>query len=234
MYSEYNCFTATSSHHRDSKDECKDDKPLDDRPWNKKGSKRKNDEESNEYTEISDSECTDVRSLSFHSEYTEHTVKNFTFIEESHERQLSFESNLIGSSPKSSDSTRKSMTLNSGESPTTSYESSSRAAEEIFISEDCHVVPRMDCSRDDSALEVASDPSKSPDKIDLKPRHASIDSVMDSALGDSCSSSDCQKRKDDLGNSDENKKFHKLDSHSWRATERDSLASRLPGKYVYH
>jgi hypothetical protein len=180
----------------------------------------------------------DVRNLSFHSEYTEHTVKNFIFIEESHERQLNslnFDNNLIRpeieNSPKSQDSSRKSITLSSGESPTTSYESSSRAAEEIYISEECHVVPRIDCLRDDSTLEGNLDPSKSSDKMDLKPRHASIDSVMDSALGDSCSSSDCQKRKNDIDNVDENKKFHKLDGHSWQPMNRDSLASRLPGKY---
>ena len=121
------------------------------------------------------------------------------------------------------------MTLSSGESPTTSYESSSRATEEIYISEECHVVPRIDCLRDDSALEGNLDTSKSSDKADLKPRHASIDSVMDSALGDSCSSSDCQKRKNDEDNTDENKKYHKLDSHAWQPIDRDSLASRLPG-----
>lgn len=220
--------TGTSKSHI-VKDQQEDKKPLDDRPWDKEEGKRSNNE-SSEYTEdskITERECVEVRSLSFHSEYTEHTVKNFTFIEETHERQLTRLS--YENSPKSLGSPRKSITLSSGESPTTSYESS-RATEEIYISEDCHVVPRIDCLRDDSTLEGNLDPSKTSDKLELKPRHASIDSVMDSALGDSCSSSDCQKDKNDIDINDESKRFDKLDNSSWQPIDRESLASRLPGE----
>lgn len=206
---------------------------LDDR-LEKKEINRRKIEEKNECS-VLENECMDVRNLSFHSQFTEHTVKNFSFIEESRERQLnnlSFDNNLIGQDieniPKSLDSYRgKSMTLSLGGSPTTSNESSSRTTEEIYISEDCHVVPRIDYLRDDSTLDENLILSKSSDKMDLKPRHASIDSVMDSALGDSCSSSDCQKRKNDDENT-EDEKFDKLDS-SWQPRERESLASRLPG-----
>ncbi|XP_058801434.1 NAD-dependent histone deacetylase sirtuin-1 [Phymastichus coffea] len=233
--------TTAHSSQEESQDDQKENNQLDDRPWIDEENKSKNNEKSSEFSDdmIHDAECMDVRSLSFHSEYTERTVKNFTFIEESHKRQLTFDN-----SPKSVDSSRKSMTLSSGESPTTSYESSSRAAEEIFIADDCHVVPRIDLLRDDFTPDNLN-PSKSFDKLEMKPRHASIDSVMDSALGDSCSSSDCQKRKNDNedDDSDENKKSHKFESHSsWQHNVRDSLASRLPenayyqmkpGKYIF-
>ncbi|XP_014216482.1 NAD-dependent protein deacetylase sirtuin-1 isoform X1 [Copidosoma floridanum] len=183
------------------------------------------------------------KNSSFHSEYVKDSRKDFTFIEQKQIIKLNFAENSIrhdgNSGSKSNHSlTRESLLFSPDESPTTSYESL-RAVEEIFMSDECHVVPRIDCLRDDSTLEENPDPCKSSDKSELKPRHTSIDSVMDSALGDSCSSSDCQKGKTDGDNTDENKKS---DSHSWHLVNRDSLASRLPensfyqmksGKYIF-
>ncbi|KAJ8669768.1 hypothetical protein QAD02_001027 [Eretmocerus hayati] len=209
--------------------------------WNEED--RKKFESSRLRDTLQDVDRAGVKNLSFKSEFTEHVVKNFTFIDDGHERHLLFDSSSrrrdIESSPSSIGSPKKSMTLSSGESPTTSYESS-RAAEEIFIPEDCHVVPRIDCLRDDSILESSLGPSEASSKSDLKPRHASIDSVMDSALGDSCSSSDCQKRKSDSDNTEDIEESHKLDS--WKLPTKDSLALRLPdnsyyqlkpGKYIF-
>lgn len=63
------------------------------------------------------------------------------------------------------------------------------------------------------------------EKINFKPRQASIDSALDSGVGDSCNSVDSQEDK----NNKEELKNGRLDRHCWHPKIRKSLAMRLPG-----
>lgn len=61
------------------------------------------------------------------------------------------------------------------------------------------------------------------DKTIPKPRQASVDSVLDSGIGDSCNSIDSTEEKFELKNRTE------LGRHCWQPKIRESLATRLPG-----
>ncbi|CAB0045260.1 unnamed protein product [Trichogramma brassicae] len=161
--------------------------------------------------------------MTFDSEFNENVEKNFN-ISESHG-----EKTLLNNCDGDSSSMSKCMTTCCGESPTTSLESS-RIAEELCIPEDCHVVPRMiECLKNELISSNHVDPSKSTDQTDEKFRHSSIDSVLDSALGDSCNSADCQKQKLNEESIDTEKQSYSSTSINPRKTlSRTSLALRLP------
>jgi len=63
------------------------------------------------------------------------------------------------------------------------------------------------------------------DKTILKPRQASVDSVLDSGIGDSCNSIDSTEEKFDITEL----KNRRLERHCWQSKIRESLATRLPG-----
>jgi len=65
------------------------------------------------------------------------------------------------------------------------------------------------------------------DKVISKPRQASVDSVLDSGIGDSCNSIDSTEKFDitELKN-------RRLERHCWHSKVQKSLATRLPGIYL--
>ncbi|KAG8036403.1 hypothetical protein G9C98_003725 [Cotesia typhae] len=144
-----------------------------------------------------------------------------------------------------------------------SVESTSENNGHIYNLEECHVVPRIinDSQRypinssDDSIDNNRSNNSNSTADVDSsndseelldsnesngKPRHISIDSAIDSGLGDSCNSVDSS---DEKGTTDQDdSKRHNLQRHCWQPEVKESLASRLPentyyqvssGKYIF-
>ncbi|CAD6226456.1 GSCOCG00005833001-RA-CDS [Cotesia congregata] len=144
-----------------------------------------------------------------------------------------------------------------------SVESTSENNGHIYNLEECHVVPRIindsqrypmsssDDSIDNNRLNnsnTTADVDSSNDSEELldsnesngKPRHISIDSAIDSGLGDSCNSVDSS---DEKGTTDqEDSKRHNLQRHCWQPEVKESLASRLPentyyqvssGKYIF-
>lgn len=169
----------------------------------------------------------------FISDYSNENVTNSTDVESHLEEQtrvvnIDFSDSLgqkdINSIPNIEPVIIKSII---DESPSTSDESSSRTSDERFSSEECHVVPHFINLKDELILEANEDLSKSSNhSLDLKSRHASIDSVMDSALGDSCSSTECQNRK-----TEDECDLEKTNYKDWHDNG-ESLALRLPGKYI--
>lgn len=63
------------------------------------------------------------------------------------------------------------------------------------------------------------------DKLIPKPRQASVDSILDSGIGDSCNSVDSTEEKFDIAEL----KNRSLERHCWQPKTRESLAIRLPG-----
>lgn len=63
------------------------------------------------------------------------------------------------------------------------------------------------------------------DKMIPKPRQASVDSVLDSGIGDSCNSIDSTEEKFNIAEL----KNRRLERHCWQPKIRESLAIRLPG-----
>jgi NAD-dependent deacetylase sirtuin 1 len=65
------------------------------------------------------------------------------------------------------------------------------------------------------------------DKVISKPRQASVDSVLDSGIGDSCNSIDSTEKFDitELKN-------RRLERHCWHSKVQKSLTTRLPGIYL--
>lgn len=63
------------------------------------------------------------------------------------------------------------------------------------------------------------------DKMIPKPRQASVDSMLDSGLGDSCNSVDSTEEKYGMTEL----KNRRLERHCWQPKIRESLATRLPG-----
>lgn len=63
------------------------------------------------------------------------------------------------------------------------------------------------------------------DKTISKPRQASVDSVLDSGIGDSCNSIDSTEEKFDIAEL----KNRRMERHCWQPKIRESLATRLPG-----
>lgn len=125
-----------------------------------------------------------------------------------------------------------------------SVQSTSQNNGQIYNLEECHVVPGgvglpskeatvdlnvdFNLSADEAVASCAEDESKSSDKANVKFRHASIDSALDSGIGDSCNSVDSADGKTD--NESQEDKIQLLERRCWESKARESLAVRLPGK----
>ncbi|XP_067209786.1 NAD-dependent protein deacetylase sirtuin-1 isoform X2 [Linepithema humile] len=69
------------------------------------------------------------------------------------------------------------------------------------------------------------------DKALPKPRQASVDSVLDSGIGDSCNSTDNAEEKYDIGELKNRRRLERR--HRWHPKIRESLATRLPENSYY-
>lgn len=137
-----------------------------------------------------------------------------------------------------------------------SVESTSENNGQILNLEECHVVPRLLNSSSSSSSDSTS--SGSPvaplpstlsennsshlsiecdiesERINSKPRHVSIDSAMDSGMGDSCNSVDSSEEKITTDSNEEDEmKRNDFERRCWQAKIKESLAARLPGKFFY-
>lgn len=136
-----------------------------------------------------------------------------------------------------------------------SVESTSENNGQIFNLEECHVVPRiMDGGEEmtpttstDVELNarapidavglrqetdiVSEDDLVDSDKLSTKARHASIDSAIDSGIGDSCNSVDSTEGK--LAIESNEGKIDELERRCWQPKIKESLAARLPGKISF-
>ncbi|XP_006611770.1 NAD-dependent protein deacetylase sirtuin-1 isoform X2 [Apis dorsata] len=142
---------------------------------------------------------------------------------------------------------------------TVSVESTSKDIGKIYSLEECQVFPRIieissenalldstlkphHCVENRTSLKMNNDystmNSTEIEKTNFKPRQASIDSALDSGVGDSCNSVDSHEDK----NSKEELKNGTLNQHCWHPKIRKSLAERLPensyyqlapGKYIF-
>ncbi|XP_017798056.1 PREDICTED: NAD-dependent protein deacetylase sirtuin-1-like, partial [Habropoda laboriosa] len=138
-------------------------------------------------------------------------------------------------------------------------ESTSKDSGKIYNLEECQVFPRLieissgnavldstlkanHCVEDRVSLKMNDNcpgvDSIEVDKMNFKPRQVSIDSALDSGIGDSCNSVDSREGK----NNKEELKSRRLDQHCWQPKVRKSLAVRLPensyyqlalGKYIF-
>lgn len=114
-------------------------------------------------------------------------------------------------------------------------------------SEECQVVPRITSAetvRSNNILQSVKsvnnyEKSKKRDAIVTvetvesdemipKPRQTSVDSILDSGLGDSCNSVDSTEEKFDIGEL----KNRRLERDCWQPKIRESLATRLPGIHL--
>ncbi|XP_034938806.1 NAD-dependent protein deacetylase sirtuin-1 [Chelonus insularis] len=166
-----------------------------------------------------------------------------------------------GSTPRSSDDSDDITYSSSRYSRVISVESTSENNGHVYNLEECHVVPRtIDDSQKDSLMYSQVELNRSTDstsrgdadslsdagdlvdsdKSSGKSRHVSIDSAIDSGIGDSCNSVDSSEDKGPLGH--EESKRHDLERHCWQSEIKESLASRLPensyyqvapGKYIF-
>lgn len=131
-----------------------------------------------------------------------------------------------------------------------SVESTSENNGQILNLEECHVVPRL--LNSSSSSTASKSPAESPigvtsiknsqsalterdvldsDRINSKPRHVSIDSAMDSGMGDSCNSVDSSEEKGAADSNEEDEmKRNDFERRCWQAKPKESLASRLPGE----
>ncbi|XP_076175109.1 sirtuin 1 [Ptiloglossa arizonensis] len=140
-----------------------------------------------------------------------------------------------------------------------SVESTSKENGKVYNLEECQVFPRIiEFSSESTILDstlkanrcientVVSNISDDRttvattgiDKINFKPRQASIDSALDSGIGDSCNSVDSREGKNDK----DELKNERLERHCWQPKVRESIAVRLPentyyqltpGKYIF-
>lgn len=132
-----------------------------------------------------------------------------------------------------------------------SVESTSEHNGQIYNLEECQVAPRLiefpsintltnitsETNRfDGSREEISKSDEESSlmnhvgyEKTVFKPRQTSIDSAMDSGIGDSCNSVDSSEEKGEIGES----KSNELERYCWPPKIRESLATRLPGIYIY-
>lgn len=115
------------------------------------------------------------------------------------------------------------------------------------ISEECQVVPTIlslsseavisentleshkslnKCGKSNKYYDAANLDIAESDKTISKPRQASVDSVLDSGIGDSCNSIDSTEEKFDIAEL----KNRRLERHCWQPKIRESLATRLPGR----
>lgn len=113
-------------------------------------------------------------------------------------------------------------------------------------SEECHVVPTILSLSSEAVIsentleshkslnkrgksnkyyDAANLDTAESDKTLPKPRQASVDSVLDSGIGDSCNSIDSTEEKFDIAEL----KNRRLEQHCWQPKIRESLATRLPG-----
>ena len=187
----------------------------------------------------------------FHAGHMENTEGTFTLLSESPKRRLGDSS--VESSPKRIRFDNESAVFSSQESVckisprhVVPEESCSKNNEETLQSEEWHVVPRgnliekegsvdsskEDCPRVSQKSNLAEGESDSgSDSMGMKPRHASIDSAIDSGLGDSCNSNDCTDRRIEKQERDQDQsKVHEVNRHCWQLKTRESLTTRLPGK----
>ncbi|XP_012276625.1 NAD-dependent protein deacetylase sirtuin-1 isoform X2 [Orussus abietinus] len=154
----------------------------------------------------------------------------------------------VDSSSRSPNNTDRGCNLVTRGRRVISVESVSENNGQIMHLEECHVVPKvldlrsndtlsdptveLECVVADSTVKTSE--SLDTDKLGLKPRHASIDSALDSGIGDSCNSVDSTDGK--LGTvvvEAEDTKIQELDRNCWLPKIRESLAARLPGNSYY-
>lgn len=104
----------------------------------------------------------------------------------------------------------------------TSLTSEAVVSESVFESHD-------NCDKSSKFDDIAlADAAVDADKATQKPRQASVDSVLDSGIGDSCNSIDSTEEKfAELKN-------RRLERHCWQPKIRESLAARLPGVYLFY
>ncbi|KAK0163946.1 hypothetical protein PV328_002627 [Microctonus aethiopoides] len=172
----------------------------------------------------------------------------------------------IRTSPTSSDSTPRSLDdtddvryTSSRYTRVISVESTTENNGQIFNLEECHVVPRTidHHAQDESIYSQVDESNRSDfnrttvvdgdlsndaeeliesDKSSGKSRHVSIDSAIDSGIGDSCNSVDSTEEKESIVCDNESKR------RCWQQDIKESLASRLPdnsyyqvlpGKYIF-
>ncbi|KAK2584401.1 hypothetical protein KPH14_006783 [Odynerus spinipes] len=131
-----------------------------------------------------------------------------------------------------------------------SVESTSEHNGQIYNLEECQVAPRLiefpsintlaniesETSRFGDSREEIKECDESTlmnhighEKSIFKPRQTSIDSAMDSGIGDSCNSVDSSEEKTEIGDS----KSNGLERYCWPPNIRESLAIRLPENSYY-
>lgn len=195
------------------------------------------------------SENTDICISPFHAGHMENTEGSFQLLGESPKRRLGDSS--VESSPKrirydneSSEFISPSSLGKKSPGRVVPEESSSKEVDENYLqTEELHVVPRGDSSEKENSIDSGKEErtkelhknnfaecDSGSDIMGLKPRHASIDSAMDSGLGDSCNSNDCTDRIEATDRNQDESKVHEVDRHCWQSKTRESLATRLPGK----
>lgn len=125
----------------------------------------------------------------------------------------------------------------------TSIESTSKDNGKVYNLEECQVCPRVvefstESTELDTILKSNSctentviSSASGIDKMNFKPRQASIDSALDSGIGDSCNSVDSREGKND--DRIKELKNGRLGRHCWQSKSRESLATRLPGTLFF-
>ncbi|XP_066594614.1 NAD-dependent protein deacetylase sirtuin-1 isoform X2 [Prorops nasuta] len=204
-------------------------------------------------------ESTGICISPFHAGHMEQTEESFAFLGDSPKRRLgdsSVESSPkrmnFGNSPTpdcnelASQSSLANVDCpirpSQRNSHIISVESTSDRNGQIYNLEECQVVPRAISESDDpitvhasrsngnTALQKLDDlVTTSSDKTGFKPRQASIDSAMDSGIGDSCNSVDSTEEKNEVRDS----KQCNLDRIGWQNKIKESLAIRLPENAYY-
>ncbi|XP_076296180.1 sirtuin 1 isoform X2 [Lasioglossum baleicum] len=211
-------------------------------------------------------ENTNVCVSLFRSDRANNTEERFDLLQDSPKRRLGDESEE--SSPKRINfgarstlefvHTRSSTLITENSNCSTDYkvrvvsmDSISKDHGKVYNLEECQVCPKMvefssenaeleSALKSNSCIENALASATGVDKMNFKPRQASIDSALDSGLGDSCNSVDSREDKND----DRKKEFKngRLGRHYWQSKLRESLATRLPensyyqltpGKYIF-
>ncbi|XP_076672725.1 sirtuin 1 [Andrena cerasifolii] len=200
----------------------------------------------------------------FRNEHTNNMDERLTILGDSPKRRLG-ESSAESSPKRMNFGYSSALNLSSSSSTTetsdysrsdykihvVSVESTLKDNGKVYNLEECQVFPRIVefSSRNrilHSTVSAVSDTSDActttditeVDKINFKPRQASIDSALDSGIGDSCNSVDSREGKDEK----DDLKERRLQRHCWQPTAREGLATRLPensyyqltpGKYIF-
>ncbi|XP_011301759.1 NAD-dependent histone deacetylase Sir2 [Fopius arisanus] len=138
-------------------------------------------------------------------------------------------SRSCGSTPRSSDDGERFRFTR-----VVSFESTPENNGQVFNLEECHVLPRILDQDSGVKGEERRDEREGEDKYG-KSRHASIDSAIDSGIGDSCNSVDSSEAK-------EIEEKRQEIERRWQGEIKESLANRLPegsyyqvssGKYIF-